>query len=67
MHLTPETVFSYFQWWAAEEDNDAAFLKECAKLGEGREQFLANAKIHRARAENIRASLGIPSRVVTLD
>jgi len=67
MDLSPETVFSYFQWQATEEDNDADFLEECAKFGEGRERFLANAKIHRVRAENIRASLGIPPRVVTLN
>jgi hypothetical protein len=64
MDLTPEGIFSYFHWRATEEDNDADFLEECAKFSEEGEKFLDTAKAHRARAENIRASLDFPSLVV---
>jgi hypothetical protein len=60
-------VFSYFEWRAAEEENGADFLEECAQFGEGRERFLADAKVHRTRAENIRASLGLRPRIVTVE
>ena len=56
--LTLEVVFNYLHWRAAEEDNDAEFLEECA-LGFDllREPFLRDAKIYRTRAKNIRTHL----------
>src|SRR5271163_2680642 len=54
----PEVVFSYLLWRAAEEENDAEFLEECAaKFDAIRERFLRDAKNFRTRAENIRAPL----------
>ena len=59
--LTPELVFSYFQWRAIEEEYDAEFLEECAERFDAvRESFLESAQHHRSRARNIRASLEIP-------
>jgi hypothetical protein len=60
---TLEVVVSYLRWFAAEEDDDAEFLEECAaRFDAGRESFLNNAEAHRLRARNIRASLEIPRR-----
>jgi hypothetical protein len=55
---TPETIFSFLNWRATEEDYDAEFLEECARRFEAdRETLLHNAKIYRKRAKNIRANL----------
>jgi hypothetical protein len=55
---TPEAIFSFLDWRAAEEDYDAEFLEECAlKFEAGRESLLHNAKIYRQKAQNIRAIL----------
>ena len=55
---TPETASSYLEWRAAEEENDAEFLEECAaRFDAVKEPFLRNAKAPRRRAENIRATL----------
>ena len=55
---TPEAVFSYLQWRANEEENDAEFLEECARRFDAvREPFLHDARTYRERAQNIRASL----------
>jgi hypothetical protein len=53
-----EAVAGYFEWHAAEEEQDAEFLEEGARGFEAvREPFLRNAKIYRERAHNIRAGL----------
>jgi hypothetical protein len=55
---TPEAIFSFLSWRAAEEENDAEFLEDCAgKFEAGRESLLRNAKIYREKAQNIRAIL----------
>jgi hypothetical protein len=53
-----EAVARYFEWNADEEEHDAEFLEECAyRFDSVRGPFLRNAKIHRERAQNIRAGL----------
>jgi len=55
---TPKAVFSYLQWRAIEEENNAKFLEGCADSFDAvREPFLGKAKIYRERAHNIRAGL----------
>jgi hypothetical protein len=57
---TPEAIFSYLEWRATEEEDDAEFLEECARRFETvREPFLHNAGIYRERSNNIRANLAL--------